>query len=113
LSLAKFELDWLRNCFVFQGADVGPEQAEILAIQALGWLLSQDDLFSSFLASSGAGLDDLRARASDPVFLASVLEFLTSDDSWVREFCDSFGHAYDAPLRARYALPGAEMVHWT
>ena len=92
---------------------MGPDQAEISAIQALGWLSLQGDLFSSFLASSVAGLDDLRARASDPVFLASVLEFLTSDDSWVREFCDSFGHAYDAPLRPRYALPGAEMVHWT
>ena len=92
---------------------MGPDQAEIFAIQEFGWLSLQGDLFSSFLASSGAGLDDLRARASDPVFLASVLEFLTSDDSWVREFCDSFGHAYDAPRRARYALPGAEMVHWT
>lgn len=90
-----------------------PEQAEIFAIQSLGWLSSQEDLFSSFLATSGAGIDDLRARAADPVFLASVLEFLTSDDAWVRAFCDSFDHPYDAPIRARYALPGAEMVHWT
>lgn len=92
---------------------MGPEQAEIIAIQSLGWISAQDDLLSSFLAATGAGVDELKKRATDPVFLASVLEFLTSDDAWVRSFCDSIGLAYDAPLRAKYSLPGAEMVHWT
>ncbi len=112
-SLAKFELDWLRNCFGYRGGNVTPEQAEIVAIQSLGWLVTQDDLLSSFLAVSGAAVDDLKERAADPVFLASVLEFLTSDDAWVRSFCDAFGFSYETPLRARYALPGAEMIHWT
>jgi hypothetical protein len=111
--LVKFELDWLGNCFGFRGGNVTPEQAEIVAIQSLGWLVTQDDLLSSFLAVSGAGVGELKQRAADPVFLASVLEFLTSEDAWVRSFCDAFGLAYDAPLRARYALPGAEMFHWT
>jgi len=92
---------------------VTPEQAEIVAIQSLGWLVTQDDLLSSFLAATGAGVGELKERAADPVFLASVLEFLTSDDASVRSFCDSLGLAYDTPLRARYALPGAEMFHWT
>ena len=35
------------------------------------------------------------------------------DDAWVVAFCDAEGLAYDEPLRARYALPGAEQVHWT
>jgi hypothetical protein len=35
------------------------------------------------------------------------------DDSWVMEFCDLHSLKYDQPLMARFALPGAEVVHWT
>lgn len=90
-----------------------PESAEILALQALGWLAGNEELCPVFLGASGATAEDLRARAGDPAFLASLLEFLTMDDAWVIAFCDAHGHPYDAPLRARYALPGAEQVHWT
>jgi len=55
----------------------------------------------------------LRARAADPDFQASVLEFITMDDAWVMAFCDAVGLAYDQPLQARFALPGAEQVNWT
>lgn len=90
-----------------------PEQAEGIAIRALGWLAGNEDLCPVFLASSGAAAEDLRALARDPAFLASVLEFVTMDDAWVVAFCDAQGLTYDAPLRARHALPGAEQVHWT
>ena len=46
-------------------------------------------------------------------FLASVLEYLTMDDQWIIAFCDDHGLGYDLPLRARYALPGAEQINWT
>lgn len=90
-----------------------PQHAETLAIQALGWLAGNDDLWPVFLGSTGAAAEDMAGRATDPAFLASVLEFLTMDDAWVIAFCDTVGAAYDAPLRARYALPGAEKVEWT
>ncbi|SMY08751.1 DUF3572 domain-containing protein [Flavimaricola marinus] len=90
-----------------------PNQAETVAIQALGWLASNDELWPVFLGSTGASAEDAAARAVDPAFLASVLEFLTMDDSWVMEFCDSVAVPYETPLRARYALPGAEKVEWT
>jgi hypothetical protein len=35
------------------------------------------------------------------------------DDAWVIAFCDTINLKYDQPLRARYALPGAEQVNWT
>lgn len=92
---------------------MSPEQAEIVAIQSLGWLAAQEDLLAAFLGATGAAAGELGSRAADPVFLASVLEFLTSDDAWIRSFCDAVGLAYDAPLRARHSLPGAEMIHWT
>lgn len=90
-----------------------PERAEQIAIEGLTWLATNEDLLPVFLGSSGLAVADLRAQASDPGFLASVLEFITMDDAWVVAFCDTKGLEYDAPLRARYALPGSEAVHWT
>lgn len=89
------------------------ERAEIIALQALAWLVGNDELCPVFLGATGGSESDLRARATDPAFQASVLEFITMDDAWVVAFCDSAGLAYDLPLRARYALPGAEQVNWT
>lgn len=90
-----------------------PEAAQTIALQALGWLVGNDELCPVFLGSTGSSVDDLRGRATDPAFQASVLEFLTMNDGWVIEFCDQAGLAYNQPLRARYALPGAEQVNWT
>lgn len=90
-----------------------PERAEQIAISALTWLATNDDLLPVFLGASGADADDLRGQAENPAFLASVLEFLTMDDAWVVQFCDENSLKYEDPLMARYALPGAEAVHWT
>lgn len=89
------------------------EQAEQIAIKALLWLSANEDVFPLFLGSSGATADNLREQAENPAFLASVLEFLTMDDTWVVQFCDAEHLKYDQPLRARYALHGSEDVHWT
>ena len=89
------------------------ERAEVLAIEALSWLIGNDDLLPVFLGATGAGGDDIRQRAKDPEFLASVLDFLLMDDAWIRAFCDDAGYAYDLPLRARAALPGGAQINWT
>ncbi|MGR3503319.1 DUF3572 domain-containing protein [Pseudaestuariivita sp.] len=89
------------------------EAAETLALEALGWLAQNDDLLPVFLGTTGASVADVRAQAGDPAFLASVLDFLLMDDAWVVAFCDAGGHAYEAPMQARMALPGGGEVHWT
>lgn len=89
------------------------EQAQTISLQALAWLVGNEELCSLFLGSTGGSVEDLRSRATDPAFQASVLDFLTMDDATVIRFCDAVGLPYDQPLRARYALPGAESVHWT
>ncbi|MGJ8611084.1 MAG: DUF3572 domain-containing protein [Octadecabacter sp.] len=90
-----------------------PERAEHIALTALIWLASQEDILPLFLGASGANAEDIRGQAENPAFQASVLEFLTMDDDWVVAFCDANKVKYEEPLMARYALPGAEMVHWT
>jgi hypothetical protein len=89
------------------------ESAELVAIQALGWLAANDDLMPVFLNASGADVADLRKQARDPAFLAAVLDFLLMDDAWVVGFCEHAQLKYDAPMRARAALPGGEQVNWT
>jgi hypothetical protein len=92
---------------------LSPDQAEALALQALTFLLSDEDLLPVFMGSSGASADDLRAGASDPAFLGSVLDFLLMDDAWIMRFCDGQRLPYEAVMQARAALPGGEAVHWT
>lgn len=81
--------------------------------KALIWLAGNSELLPVFLGASGASVDDIRAQHSDPAFLGSVLDFIVMDDAWVMAFCDAQNLPYDAPMRARAALPGGEAVHWT
>ncbi|EET49099.1 DUF3572 domain-containing protein [Thalassobium sp. R2A62] len=90
-----------------------PAAAETIGLQALAWLVGDEELCPVFMGSTGASVDDLRVRANDPAFLGSVLEFLTMNDQWVMQFCDANELKYEMPLHARYALPGAQDVHWT
>lgn len=92
---------------------MSPEVAQTIALKALGWIIARDDLRDTFLGSTGMAVSDLASSAEDSTFQASVLEFLTMDDAWVTGFCDEVALTYDQPLKARYALPGAEQVHWT
>ena len=89
------------------------DRAEAIAVEALGWLATNEDLMPVFLGATGASAEDLRAQAADPGFLGSVLDFVMMDDAWVVAFCDSAGLAYDMPMRARHSLPGGQQVHWT
>lgn len=89
------------------------ESAETTALKALAWLAGNENLLPVFLDTTGVSEADVRAGATDPVFLGSVLEFLMMDDTWVIEFCDSVSMSYDTPMRARAMLPGGDQVHWT
>jgi len=91
----------------------GREFGETVALQALGWLAADADRFSAFLASTGLDPVELRARATDPEMLASVLDFLLADETAVLAFADGTGLAPDAALRARASLPGGDLPHWT
>jgi len=89
------------------------EQAEVIAIQALGWLAANDDLMPVFLSATGSSAEDLHAQAGDPAFLISVLDFLAMDDAWIIGFCKAQGLAYEIPMQARQSLPGGAQMHWT
>ncbi len=89
------------------------ESAELLAIEALSWLVTNDELLPIFLNSTGANASDLRQRAQEPEFLGAVLDFLLMDDAWIGAFCKSSDYNANFPLRARAALPGGAEANWT
>ncbi len=87
--------------------------AETTALQALAWLVGNDDLLPTFLGASGASEADLRRAAHDPAFLGGVLDFILMDDAWVIGCCDAQGIAYEQMQQARAALPGGDQISWT
>lgn len=89
------------------------DRAEYIAAQALEWIASDADLLGVFMGATGAGADDMRERAGQPAFLASVLDFVLLDDAWVTGFCDARALAYETPFEARRALPGGSDPNWT
>jgi hypothetical protein len=62
------------------------EVAEIVAVQALSFIAAEPERLGLFLAESGIGPETLRSAASDPRFLASVLDFVMRDDATVKAF---------------------------
>ena len=62
------------------------EVAEIVAVQALGFIAGEPERLGAFLAETGLGPQSLRAAASDPQFLVSVLDFVLRDDASVKAF---------------------------
>lgn len=89
------------------------EQAELLAIQALGWIAGQPEVAGHFLAATGGSTDDLRERASDPEFQGFVLDYLLMDEEALIAFCTDMNLPPDRPMRARAALPGGDLPNWT
>jgi hypothetical protein len=89
-----------------------PDRAETIALQALAWIASDEELLPQLSGATGMSLDDARGRVQDPAFLAGVLEFLTMEDRWIQRFCDEHGLPYDAPMRALMALPGQQRDEW-
>ncbi len=83
------------------------QAAEILALNALGFLASDPERLGSFLAVSGIGPEALRDSAGNPQLLAGVMDYLLADESLLFMFAESQGIGVDEPLKARRALPGA------
>jgi hypothetical protein len=56
------------------------EQAETLALSALAWVVSDPNRADRFLALTGLGADDLRARVRERSLQAAVLAFLEAHE---------------------------------
>lgn len=89
------------------------DSAQLLALQALGWLATQDEAFAAFLSQSGIELATLRARAAEPAVLRSVLDHVQLSDAWVVDCAAALGVAPEEIGIARAVLGGGDRRHWT
>ena len=83
---------------------ISPETAEILALQALGWLAGRPEDIARFLAGSGLEAAELRRAASDPQLLGSLLDFLLANEPLLLEFCQDASIVPQSVQLARYRL---------
>jgi hypothetical protein len=90
-----------------------PDNAQVLALQALEWILGPGDLVSDFITNTGAYPQDLASLAAQPLFLGAVLDFVMEQDDRVIRFCQDHGHPLTIVQSARAVLPGAQHLHWT
>lgn len=87
--------------------------AETLALRALGFLAADPEAMGGFMASCGADVDTVRARAKDPEFLGFVLDHLMTDDEAVIAFAAAESIDPLDVMQARAALPGGDAPNWT
>lgn len=86
------------------------EQAETIALQALAFLVKEDDLLSHFLISSGLTPQDLKHRFREPELLGGVLDTILADDTVLLAFCNTMSLSPETLVIARRALPGANEI---
>lgn len=87
--------------------------AQTRALTLLAWLAGQDEILPLFMGATGVSEDDLRARAAEPEFLASVMDFLLMDDAWVLQGAEATGIAAQEFAMIRAGLPGGDLPNWT
>lgn len=86
-----------------------PEKAEILALEALGWLAGEEDGLPRFLAQSGMDSDALRSAAGSQEMGVALLEFLLRHEELLLRFCESMHLAPKALHAALRALSKTEL----
>ena len=91
---------------------MGQDEAERIAIAALGHVATDETLMSRFLSVTGIDPGDIRAAASDPAFLAGVLDFLLGHEPDAVAFAAQNDLPPEDVMRARASLVGGTPDPW-
>jgi Protein of unknown function (DUF3572) len=81
-----------------------PEDADALALKALGWVLTDDDRAERLLALTGLTPEILRERLTDRAVLAAVLDFLANHEPDLLLAADALSVEPQVLLAARESL---------
>ena len=81
------------------------EAAEELAVAALGFVAADPVLLPRFLALSGIEVAQIRRAASEPGFLAGLLQFILAHEPTLDAFCAAAGRNQAEVAAALRALP--------
>lgn len=86
------------------------DQAEVIALQAVGYLSENEYALNALMAQSGLGPDDFKNGLSSASFLAGLLDFLLQDEGTLLDFCQSLNMSPEEVVKARRALPGGDTL---
>jgi Protein of unknown function (DUF3572) len=85
---------------------ISSEEAQDIAINALGFLAGDPDRLGRFLAITGLGPENLRAAAAQKGFLGQVLHYVAQDESLLLAFSAHSGCLPQQVSSAHQALVG-------
>ena len=83
-----------------------PENAEIIALEGLGWLAGEEDGIQRFLNQSGIDAQALRQAAGSPEMGVALLDFLLANEDLLLRFCEGASFSPKQLHLARYRLGG-------
>lgn len=83
------------------------EEAEIVAINAIGFLAADAERLQRFLDLSGLDVAAIRAGAASPAFLGGILDHLLGDESLLLVFAEDQQLRPERIAELRRKLPGA------
>ena len=81
------------------------QNAESVAIAALSFIASDTELLPRFLSITGIEASSIRRAASEPGFLAGVLQFVLAHEPTLIAFAERSGTPPDSVSQAMQALP--------
>lgn len=85
------------------------EEAEIIALNALGFLAADSERLQRFMDLSGLDVDAIRAGAASATFLGGILDHLLADESLLLVFAEEQHLRPERIAELRRKLPGASI----
>ena len=83
---------------------MNPNAAEILGLEALTWLVGEDEALARFQGQTGIDGADLRAGAGSAELAVSVFDFLLLNEDLLLKFCETGSAAPKQVHVARHIL---------
>ncbi len=88
-------------------SETNSDESEVVALNGLRFIASEAARFSRFLKLTGIAPDEIPGLARQPEFLASVMDYLLSDERLLLEFAESEALDPLTMTKLRRKLPGA------
>jgi Protein of unknown function (DUF3572) len=83
------------------------EDSNIIALQLIAFLVSDEERLDRFTALSGIGLYDLQQGAQDRIFLGFMFDYALQDEALILEFASTHKIPPQNLINARRHFPGA------
>lgn len=83
------------------------EMAQSIALQALSFIVKDNELLEQFLTNTGLTPQELKARVNEPELLGGVLDAILINDEVLLAFCNFSSLSPNTIILARQSLPGA------